>query len=438
MAEEPVVVPHARLAEFIVTVLEGIKMSPKNARLTADLMVRTDLRGVDSHGIGMLPKYVEWTRLGFIHPWAEPSVARDELATGLVDGQKGLGHPASVMAMDLAIAKAATYGMGIVAVRNSNHFGACANYSMMAVTSGMIGLAFTNSPFVAMAPTFGRKPMMGTNPISVAAPAAAREPYVLDMATTTVAVGKLNIALRWNKPIPEGWGLDEQAQPTTDPRKVLASRLLSPLGGSRELGSHKGYGLGVLVDILSGVLSGGVYGDVLDRKGLRAQKLTNTGHCFAAIDIKRFRPLEEFTADMDDMLGALQDMPTADGHERVYTAGQPEAETERHRRVTGVSNAPILENLERLAALGHRIVLRLPLVPGVSDDDGNLRATGALGARLGVERVVVLPFHRLGSDKYGRLGRAYAAWGTATPSEDRVAAAVEMVGSTGVMAERTG
>ena len=342
MAEEPVVVRHERLAEFIGSVLEALKMSPKNARLSADLMVRTDLRGVDSHGIGMLPKYVEWTRLGFIHPWAEPTVARDDLATGLVDGQKGLGHPASVMAMELAIAKAATYGIGIVAVRNSNHFGACANYSMMALTRGMIGLAFTNSPFVAMAPTFGRKPMMGTNPISVAAPAAVREPYVLDMATTTVAVGKLNIALRWNKPIPEGWGLDERAQATTDPSRVLASRLLSPLGGSRELGSHKGYGLGVLVDILSGVLGGAVYGDVLDRKGLRAQKLTNTGHCFAAIDIKRFRPLEEFTADMDDMLGALQDMPTADGHERVYTAGQPEAETARHRRVTGIPVAPVL------------------------------------------------------------------------------------------------
>jgi LDH2 family malate/lactate/ureidoglycolate dehydrogenase len=184
--------------------------------------------------------------------------------------------------------------------------------------------------------------MMGTNPISVAAPAAGREPYVLDMATTTVAVGKLSIATRWGKPIPEGWGLDEQARPTTDARKVLASRLLSPLGGTRELGSHKGYGLGVLVDILSGVLGGAVYGDVIDRKGLRAQKLTNTGHCFAAIDIKRFRPLEDFTADMDDMLGQLQDMPTAEGHERVYTAGQPEAETERHRRVSGIPVAPVL------------------------------------------------------------------------------------------------
>src|SRR5216683_1428806 len=148
MAEEPVVVHHERLTEFIVSVLEGVKMSTKNARLTADLMVRTDLRGVDSHGIGMLPKYVEWTQAGFVHPWADPVVARDDLATALVDAQKGLGHPASAMSMELAISKAATYGMGIVAVRNSNHFGAS----------------------------------------------------------------------RWNKPVPEGWGLDEHAGPTTDPR----------------------------------------------------------------------------------------------------------------------------------------------------------------------------------------------------------------------------
>jgi LDH2 family malate/lactate/ureidoglycolate dehydrogenase len=317
-------------------------MSPRNAALTADLMVRTDLRGVDSHGIGMLPRYVEWTRAGFVHPWAEPQVARDDLATALVDGQKGLGHPASVMAMELAITKAATYGVGVVAVRNSNHFGACANYSMMALERGMIGLAVTNSPFVAMVPTFARKPMMGTNPLSLAAPAARHTPFVLDMATTTVAVGKLTIASRWGKPIPEGWGLDAQGRPTSSAKEVLASRLLSPLGGSRELGSHKGYGLGVMVDILSGVLSGGVYGDRLDRSGARERKESNTGHCFAAIDVKRFRPLEGFTAAMDDMLQALNDTPRADGQERVYTAGEPEAETERQRRVHGIPVAPAL------------------------------------------------------------------------------------------------
>ena len=341
-SDSPVTVSVDALTAFIVSVLEALKMSRRNATLTADLMVRTDLRGVDSHGIGMLPRYVEWTRAGFVHAWADPTVARDDLATALVDGQKGLGHPASVMAMELAIAKAATYGVGVVAVRNSNHFGACANYSMMALERGMIGLAVTNSPFVAMVPTFAKKPMMGTNPLSFAAPAARHTPFVLDMATTTVAVGKLTIASRWNKPIPEGWGLDAEGRPTTSAKDVLASRLLSPLGGSRELGSHKGYGLGVMVDILSGVLSGGVYGDVLDRSGARGRKESNTGHCFAAIDVKRFRPLEDFTGAMDDMLQALTDTPRADGQERVYTAGEPEAETERQRRLHGIPVAPAL------------------------------------------------------------------------------------------------
>ncbi len=351
MAEEPIVVTARRLTDFIVSVLEALKMSPKNAALTANLMVRTDLRGVDSHGIGMLPKYVEWTRAGFIHPWAEPVVARDDLATALLDGQKGLGHPASVMAMELAIGKAATYGISMVAVRNSNHFGACANYSMMALERGMIGLAFTNSPFVAVVPTFAKTPMMGTNPLSLAAPAGSHAPFVLDMATSTVAVGKLTIASRWNTPIPPGWGLDETGAPTTEPRAVLASRLLSPVGGSRELGGHKGYGLGVLVDILSGVLSGGVYGNLLDRAGMREKQHSNTGHCFAAIDIKRFRPVEEFQAAMDDMLGALNATPRADGQERVYTAGEPEAETEVHRRRHGIPMAPALvKQVDEIAA----------------------------------------------------------------------------------------
>lgn len=342
MTDVPVVVSHARLRDFIAAVLEALKMSPSNAALTAELMVRTDLRGVDSHGIGMLPKYVEWTRAGFIDPAAEPVIVRDDMATALLDGQKGLGHPVSVMAMDMALTKAATYGIGIVAVRNSNHFGACANYSTRALERGMIGFCVTNSPFVATVPTFARKPMMGTNPLSLAAPAATRSPFVLDMATSTVAIGKLHIASRWNKPIPEGWALDASGRPTTDPRVALAARRLSPLGGSREQGGHKGYGLAVLVDILSGVLSGGVYGDLLDRGGMRERQWLNTGHCFAAIDIKRFRPVEEFEAAMDDMLQALADTPRVEGQERVYTAGEPEDDIERERLAHGIPLAPAL------------------------------------------------------------------------------------------------
>ena len=342
MAETPVIVSHEKLQAFIISVLEAFKMPRQTAELTARLMVRTDLRGVDSHGIGMLPRYVEWIRGGFIIPWAEPVIARDDMATGLVDGQQALGYYPSTVAMELAIAKARTYGVGIVAVRNSNHFGAAANYSTMALPHNMLGLATTNAPNVAMVPTFGRKAMLSTNPISVAAPAGAHAPFVLDMATTTVAIGKLSIAARWGRPIPEGWAVDGEGHPTTDPNLALASRLLSPLGGSRELGGHKGYGLGVLVDVLSGVLSGGVYGDLFFRSDMAEKRQHNVGHWFAAIDIARFRPVEEFKAAMDDMLRALKESPRAEGEERIYTAGEPEAECERRRLVEGIPLAPTL------------------------------------------------------------------------------------------------
>ena len=350
MPDAPVLVQHTRLREFIGRVLGALGMPPHIVEPTARLMVGTDLRGVDSHGIGMLPRYVEWTRGGFIDLAAEPKTVRDDLATALLDGQKGLGHYPSTLGMEMAIAKAQTYGVGIVAVRNSNHYGAAANYSMMALAHDMIGLTTTNSPYIAMVPTFGRTRMLSTNPISLAAPAGSEPPFVLDMATTTVAVGKLAIASRWGKPIPEGWAMDPAGKPTTDPKVALAHRLLSPLGGSRELGGHKGYGLGVMVDILSGVLGGAVYGDLFWRSDMPKEKLHNVGHCFAAIDPVRFRPIEEFKADMDDMLRALKASPKAEGQERIYTAGEPEAECERRRLVEGIPLAPpLVKQLNEIA-----------------------------------------------------------------------------------------
>jgi len=342
MAEHPVVVSHTRLQEFLVDALCAMKMPRPNAELTAGLMVRTDLRGVDSHGVGMLPRYHELWQQGFVVMDAEPTLVRDDMATALLDGQKGLGHPVSTVAMRTCIEKARTYGVAVVAVRNSGHYGAAANYSMMALEHDMIGLSVTNSPYVAMVPTFGRKAMLATNPISFAAPAGRHAPFVLDMATTTVAIGKLSVASRWKKPIPEGWALDERGLPTTDPVVALRTRLLTPLGGSRELGSHKGYGLGVMVDILSGVMSGAVYGDLFWRSDMRANRVQNVGHCFAAIDPARFRPIEEFKRDMDDMFEALRSSPRAEGQERIYVAGEPEAECEQRRRIDGIPLAPAL------------------------------------------------------------------------------------------------
>jgi len=330
------------LQTFIVAALTAMKMPRPIADVTSDLMVRTDLRGVDSHGIGMLPRYHELWRAGYIHVDAQTTVVRDEVATGLLDGQQGLGHYVSSQAMKKCIEKARTYGVGVVAVRNSGHYGAAANYSMMALEHDLIGLSVTNSPYVAMVPTFGRKAMLSTNPISFAAPAGRHAPFVLDMATTTVAIGKLSVASRWNKPIPSGWALDDSGMPTTDPFVALKHRLVTPLGGTRDLGSHKGYGLGVMVDILAGVMSGGVYGDLFYRSDMQERRVQNVGHCFAAIDPARFRPLDEFKHDMDDMFDALRNSPKADGQTRIWIAGEPEAESEARRRREGIPLAPAL------------------------------------------------------------------------------------------------
>ena len=342
MAETPVLVSHTELERFILDVLTALKMPRRPAEVTAGLMVRTDLRGVDSHGIGMLPKYVEWWRDGYLVLDAEPRIVRDEGATTLFDAGKCLGHYVSTLAMRKAIEKARAYGIGIATVRNSSHFGAAANYSMLALEHDLIGLSTTNMPVPAAVPTFGREAMYSTNPLSFAAPAGRHAPFVLDMATTTVAIGKLTIAARWGKPIPAGWALDEEGRPTTDVGVALAHRRLSPLGGPRELGGHKGYGLGVMVDILSGVLGGAVYGNLFERSDMRERRVHNAGHCFAALDPARFRPLEEFKRDMDDMFDALKASPCAEGQERIYVAGEPEFECEQARRRDGIPLAPVL------------------------------------------------------------------------------------------------
>ena len=353
MAETPLVVTEALLTAFLVDALRAMKMPAERATITAALMVRTDLRGVDSHGIDMLPRYHELWQSGFIVMDAEPVLVKDSMATGLFDGAKGLGHYVSTRAMQLAIDKARTYGVGVVGVRNSGHFGAAANYSMMALPHDMIGVSTTNSPYVAMVPTFGRQAKLSTNPLSFAAPAARHAPFVLDMATTTVAFGKLRLASRWGKPIPSGWALDDTGEPTEDAEKAVKHRLQTPLGGTRELGSHKGYGLGMMVDILSGILPGAVYGDLFFRTDRQARRLQDVGHCFIALDPARFRPIEEFKRDMDDYFDSLKATPLAEGRDRIYVAGEPEAECEVRRRRDGIPLSPAL--MSRVDAIAREL-----------------------------------------------------------------------------------
>ncbi|MEW5721370.1 MAG: Ldh family oxidoreductase, partial [Chloroflexota bacterium] len=250
------------LKDFCFHVFCQVGVNEEDARLTAELSVAADLRGVASHGVAHLRRYAEGLRAGTIVARPQERVVTETPVTAVLDAGAGLGHPASYRAMQKAIEKARQTGVGFVSVRNSNHHGILANYVMMALPHDCVGLAMTNASPKVM-PTFGRKPMLGTNPIAIAAPAGQPRPFVLDMATSAIALGKIEIADQLGEPIPEGWAMYKDGAPATDShramdefRRNLGAGLLS-LGGAGELfGGHKGYGLAIAVEIFTALFSG--------------------------------------------------------------------------------------------------------------------------------------------------------------------------------------
>ncbi len=249
-------------------------------------------------------------------------------------------------------------GVGVVAVRNSNHFGIAGYYASLALAHDCIGMATSNAGRLVI-PTFGREPMLGTNPIAVAAPAGSEPPYVLDMATSTVAMGKIEIRDRLGQALPSGWAVDRDGLPFHDAhqaRAQLSQRAgagLLPLGGLGETtGGHKGYGLSLLVDILCGVLAGAAYADLIMSEGVAGGTPThpNLGHVFAALRVNAFRPLDEFRAAMDDLQRRLKSCPKADGHERIYIHGEKEHEALAERSRLGIPLDPhVVDDLRTLA-----------------------------------------------------------------------------------------
>jgi LDH2 family malate/lactate/ureidoglycolate dehydrogenase len=270
----------------------------------------------------------------------DTEVLTETPTTLLIDAGGGLGQPVSYRAMERAIQKAKEFGTGFATVRNSNHFGIAGYYSMMALEHDCLGISMTNAA-VLVVPTFGRDAMLGTNPISLAAPAGEEWPFVLDMATSTVPRGKLEVYRRLEKPIPLGWATDETGEPTTKTRRVLdnlkdrAGGGLLPLGGAGELlGGHKGYGLTLLVDILSGVLPGAAYANLVYPRDEEGNPLPSAiGHFFGAWRVDAFRPVDEFKAAMDDLQQRLKNAPKAEGQDRIYVHGEKEYEkTEQNLR----------------------------------------------------------------------------------------------------------
>lgn len=337
-----------QLKSFTALVLERCGVAPEHAAVVADVLVAADLRGIESHGVARLESYyVSRIRSGHLKPKPNYTVVRETATSVLYDADNGLGHPVGKMAMDRVIDKARETGAAFGAVRNSNHFGIAGYYAMLALPEDMIGMASTNSVRYG-APTFGRDVMLGTNPLAFAIPTENEPAFVLDFATTTVPKGKLEVYKRKGLPLKDGWAIDANGNPTDDPDEALRGALL-PLGGfGTDHGGHKGFGLGLLVDIFCGVLSGGKFGSGLPQV---ADKMEGAiSHWFAAFRIDGFRDANEFKADMDRQLRMFKDSAKAPGCERIYTAGEPEFEKTAYHRANGVPvHTKVWDGLQKLA-----------------------------------------------------------------------------------------
>ncbi len=345
------------LRDFSARIFEKMGVPADDAVVTADVLVAANLRGIDSHGVARLKRYVDGLRDGVMLARPNIEVVHETAGTALVDGGAGLGQPVGARGMKLAIEKAQNVGVGFVAVRNSNHYGIAGYYSMMALEQDMIGISMTNAAVLAV-PTFGKDAMLGTNPISVAAPAGEERPFVLDMATSTVSRGKLEVYDRQNEPLPLGWATDEHGVATADAHQVLDNLLaragggLLPLGGEGELfRGYKGYGLMLLVDILCGVLPGAGYANTVYPKTPEGKPLpAEMGHFFGAIRVDGFRPLAEFKATMDDIIRRLKGSAKTEGAERIYIHGEKEFEEEDRRRRDGIPLHPkVVETMRQIA-----------------------------------------------------------------------------------------
>jgi len=328
-------------------VFEKLGAPANDAGVTAATLIHADLMGIDSHGLNRLPvnSYAGGLQSGAIDPKAHPEVVHEDASTAVVDGQNGLGPVAATTAMDIAIEKAKQTGAGFVAVRNSNHYGASSHYSTMALPHGMIGFSMTIGGLGVVA-TGGRGRRIGINPMSVAAPAGKAAPFILDIATSVVAGGKLELARMKGQEVPLGWIVDEAGKPTTDPLTYWKGGAILPLGGGPETGGYKGYGLSVMIDILAGVLSGAGFAGELRGQG----EAGHTPHFQGALRIDAFGPLVDFNAIMERMVAYLKATEPAEGSSGVLVHGEREFAAEQERNKNGIPyHRDVVERITKLA-----------------------------------------------------------------------------------------
>ncbi|MBO5069538.1 MAG: Ldh family oxidoreductase [Roseburia sp.] len=331
-------VDYSKLYTFCVKVFCGYGFDEEQSRQITDVLLDADLSGIESHGIQRLIRYHKEITGGLVKLDAKPGIVYETPLSAVIEGNDAMGQILGVQAMQLAIEKAKKSGFGMVTVRNSNHYGIAGYYAKMAAGQGLLGMSMTNTEAI-MVPTFGRKAMLGTNPIAFAMPAEPT-PYVFDAATTVVPRGKLEVYVKRGNGLPLGWALDENGHDSDDADRVLKNIIgktgggILPLGGSGELTSgYKGYGFAMLCEIATAILSGGTTSNYIYKTPGRS----NIAHCFIALDYGMFGDKAEIEANLSKFLQEVRDSDKAEGQERIYIHGEKEAEAHDRVKREGVS-----------------------------------------------------------------------------------------------------
>jgi len=339
------------MEKFMIDVLVAAGVPKPDAEIVADVLIESDRRGIDSHGIGRLkPIYIDRIREGTQNPVTKIDIIRDRKTTAVLDGNNGMGHVVAKKAMEMAIQKAKEHGMGMVVVRHSTHYGIAGYYASMAVKENMIGITGTNAR-PSQAPTFGVENMLGTNPLTFGIPTDEEFPFILDCATSVTQRGKIELYARLGKPLPPGWVIDVEGKTRTDTEQVLidltrGKAALAPLGGLGEEGAgYKGYGYATVVELLSAALQDNPYLKMLNGVDANGKKIPILlGHFFIAINIEEFIEVDRFKKIAGDILRELRASRKAPGEERIFTAGEKEWIAWQYRKVHGI---PVPKSLQK-------------------------------------------------------------------------------------------
>jgi LDH2 family malate/lactate/ureidoglycolate dehydrogenase len=341
------------LQDFSTRVFQHFGVPENDAHLASLVLSKADLRGIDSHGVARLKTYVDMFTIGRINPNPQIKIIRDKKSVATVDGDSGLGLVVGPKANEIAMDKAQIHGSGWVSVCNTNHYGIASYYSLQALKRDMIGWSMTNTSSI-VAPLWGAQRMLGTNPISIAFPGDKQPPIVIDLSTSVVAFGKIEIAKRKNTSIPKGWMIDGQGKESTNPLDIYSGSLL-PLGSTREMGAHKGYCLSAMVDILCGVLSGANWGPFVPPFALwestpKASVGKGIGHFFGALEIDGFEEPEIFKKRIDHWIEVFRKTKPVPEKDAVLIPGDPEREAEIDRSQNGIPIIQaVLEDLEKVS-----------------------------------------------------------------------------------------